>query len=48
MGRGRRQDCASYWQTKLFKAAEWAGVEGKAVLVIGTQQPWVEAVLFTK
>jgi len=30
------------------KASDAIGVEGKTVLVIGTQQPWAEAVLFTK
>ena len=30
------------------QAADAIGVEGKTVLVIGTQQPWVEAVLLTK
>lgn len=30
------------------KAAETIGLQGKTILVIGTQQPWLEAVLLTK
>ena len=32
----------------MSKAAETVGVEGKTILVIGTQQPWLEAVLLAK
>jgi hypothetical protein len=32
----------------LFKAADAIGLHGKTILVIGTQQPWLEAVLLTK
>ena len=32
----------------LLKAADFINVTGKKVLVIGTQHPWVEAILLTK
>lgn len=45
---GQPRDNYGDGSNMINKAADAIGVEGKTVLVIGTQQPWVEAVLLTK
>ena len=32
----------------LFQAADYVNVTGKTILVVGTQDPWLEAVLLSK
>jgi hypothetical protein len=32
----------------MLQAADYVNIAGKTVLVIGTQRPWLEAILITK